>query len=67
LIFVYRSSIVLPANCKKGNAWRQKINNLEVKTDEDSRKSCTHYRGFPWHWQSDRYNDIGFRVVISAM
>ena len=20
-----------------------------------------------WHWQSDRYNDIGFRVVISAM
>ncbi len=20
-----------------------------------------------WHWQSDRYNDIGFRVVISAI
>lgn len=20
-----------------------------------------------WHWQGDRYNDIGFRVVISAM
>ena len=19
-----------------------------------------------WHWQGDRYNDIGFRVVISA-